>query len=489
MRNLYIFILFFLAAHILPAQQSDLSNMYPLNYYLVNGAAAGKDSTWQLSTGYRKQWNSIANAPSTGYLAVSGFAGQNHGVGLLMEQSKYGLLSDLHAKLSYAYHFRLSAGNTLHAGISMGIMNRKFQTSKVIASDYSDDLLRQNGLSGTDILSDVGIMFTSQRLLLGASLPQVVSSNNPISESNTGFLSSYTLHGSYDIVSNYNWLVQGIAAYRKIESLKSQTDVGARMLWKNKFGGGVGYRTLSGLFVRAEVNVQSFLNVAYSFEQGTSSKGRSHEFMVSIRFGKQKKKNIPESSREISEPAAEESADENAVAAAEPVAADTAIAKSGVQERPVAGNEEVVAESKPLNRDSLNRIAVQRESHYLDSINEIFARERLIFFKLRSSDEILSDNYASSIALVAQILQEHPRLRVSIVGHTCKLGRAEVNQRISDDRALEVYRELKKAGISPERMEYTGEGESKPIDPGDSPEELARNRRVQIVFSPIGIGH
>lgn len=476
MRNLYIFILLFLSAHILPAQQSDLSNMYPLNYYLINGAAAGKDSTWQLSTGYRKQWNGIANAPSTGYLGVSGFVGRNHGVGLLIEQSTYGLLSDLYAKLSYAYHFRVSPGNMLHAGVSMGMMNRKFQTSKVIATDYSDDLLRQSSLSGTDILSDVGIIFTSQRLLLGASLPQVISANNAISESNTGLIASYLLHGSYDVVSNETWLLQGIAAYRKIESLRGQVDIGSRMLWKNKFGGGVGYRTLSGLFVRAEVNFQSFLNFAYSFEQGTSSKGKSHEVMLSIRFGKPKKKNSPESA-----PIAEESTNENAVVANEPLVTDTVIANPKPQDSNLA-KEDVVQENKPINKDSINQVAEERAVIKLDSINNIFKRERLIFFNLRSTDEILSENYASSIALVTQILKNNPGLKISITGHTCKLGREEVNQRISYGRAQQVYNELTSAGISSDRMEYTGKGESEPIDIGDSAEELARNRRVQITF-------
>src|SRR5688572_16196765 len=118
MKKLYIFILLILSAHILPAQLSGVSNMYAMNYYLINSAAAGKDSTLEIFTGYRKQWSGISNSPSLGYLGITGRIGKSQGAGLLVEQSKYGLLSDLNAKLSYAYRVRLTLKNSLYAGAS-----------------------------------------------------------------------------------------------------------------------------------------------------------------------------------------------------------------------------------------------------------------------------------------------------------------------------------------------------------------------------------
>src|SRR5262245_25004225 len=175
MKKLRVFVLLFLSANILLAQQSDPGNMYPLNNYLINSAAAGADTTWKAFTGYRKQWSGISNSPSLAYLGIAGRVGRNHGAGLLVEQSKYGLLSDLNAKLSYAYHFTFRSGNTFHAGASIGFVNRSLQTSDVVATDYSDDLLVHNSLTGTAMLSTIGVMFTSHRLLLGASLPQLFS--------------------------------------------------------------------------------------------------------------------------------------------------------------------------------------------------------------------------------------------------------------------------------------------------------------------------
>src|SRR6187549_1418668 len=97
MKKIHLFVFIYLFANALHAQ-TDLSNMYPLNPYLINSAATGNDSAWNVFTGYRKQWSGISNSPSLAYLGLSGTVGRNHGVGLLVQQSTYGLLSDMHAK-------------------------------------------------------------------------------------------------------------------------------------------------------------------------------------------------------------------------------------------------------------------------------------------------------------------------------------------------------------------------------------------------------
>jgi type IX secretion system PorP/SprF family membrane protein len=462
MKKLHIFVLLYLSVHLLHAQ-SDLSNMYPLNNYLMNGADAGRDTLSRVFTGYRKQWNGISNSPSLGYLGLSARVGRNHGAGLLVEQSTYGLLSDLQAKISYAYHFTLRSGNGIHAGGSVGFANRRLQTSGVIASDYTDELLSQNSVTGTAVLSNIGIMFTSRRLQLGASFPQIISSS---SENMTGFKGSYVFQGGYDVISDPTWLLQAIAVYRKNDLLKSETNIGARMLWKNQLGGGIGYRTLSGVFLRAELNRKNF-SLAYGYEQGTRSSGKSHEVMVSFKFGKKKKNTVisEEASEVIPEPVTEPNL-QNAVA----IVADTATVEPVPQQEAVTAVNVVTPEVK------------KTPAVVMDSVNKMLAGERLIFFQFRSSDNVLSGNYESTITLVAQVLTENPELRILIVGHTCKLGSEGLNQQISVDRARQVYEELKNRGIGKDRMEYTGKGETEPIETGDSTEQLARNRRVQIVF-------
>jgi chemotaxis protein MotB len=58
------------------------------------------------------------------------------------------------------------------------------------------------------------------------------------------------------------------------------------------------------------------------------------------------------------------------------------------------------------------------------------------------------------------------------------------NWELSEARALSVVRYMvEEQGLPPDRLAATGFGEYQPVDPGDSPEALARNRRIELKFT------
>ncbi len=75
--------------------------------------------------------------------------------------------------------------------------------------------------------------------------------------------------------------------------------------------------------------------------------------------------------------------------------------------------------------------------------------------------------------------------KIIIEGHTDKRPLARVgfdNWNLSADRAISVLRTLKDdLGVPGGRLAATGYGEFHPVDPGDTPEAYAKNRRVEIV--------
>jgi chemotaxis protein MotB len=87
---------------------------------------------------------------------------------------------------------------------------------------------------------------------------------------------------------------------------------------------------------------------------------------------------------------------------------------------------------------------------------------------------------------IARLLQDIPNL-VVIEGHTCILPirteRYPSNWELSAARACAVVRYLAEQWhIDPVRMAATGYGESRPVQPNDSEEGRALNRRVEIVI-------
>jgi outer membrane protein OmpA-like peptidoglycan-associated protein len=81
---------------------------------------------------------------------------------------------------------------------------------------------------------------------------------------------------------------------------------------------------------------------------------------------------------------------------------------------------------------------------------------------------------------VVGVLKKNPPLRIEIQGHTDNAGSAELNQQLSEDRALAVMQYLVEHGIDLDRLQSTGYGPSHPIASNDSPTGRSLNRRVEL---------
>jgi len=103
---------------------------------------------------------------------------------------------------------------------------------------------------------------------------------------------------------------------------------------------------------------------------------------------------------------------------------------------------------------------------------------RNVFFNTGSA-ELLPASRLELDRLVA-LLDEHPALRIRINGHTDDVGGEADNLALSEARARAVYDYLLEAGIAPERLQYKGFGERRPLVPNDSPENRRMNRRTEF---------
>jgi OOP family OmpA-OmpF porin len=83
--------------------------------------------------------------------------------------------------------------------------------------------------------------------------------------------------------------------------------------------------------------------------------------------------------------------------------------------------------------------------------------------------------------VAAEQINACPNLRVSVEGHTDFIGTEEYNQGLSERRANSAKTYLVNKGIAPGRMQTKGFGETRPIAPGRTDDDRARNRRVEIV--------
>ncbi|MCX6573373.1 MAG: OmpA family protein [Candidatus Aminicenantes bacterium] len=88
-----------------------------------------------------------------------------------------------------------------------------------------------------------------------------------------------------------------------------------------------------------------------------------------------------------------------------------------------------------------------------------------------------------TVAKLAGILMVFSGMNLSIEGFTDSTGSADLNMRLSTDRARAVYEFLMTQGISNSRMRYQGFGPENPVAPNDTEPQRARNRRVEVVLT------
>jgi len=83
----------------------------------------------------------------------------------------------------------------------------------------------------------------------------------------------------------------------------------------------------------------------------------------------------------------------------------------------------------------------------------------------------------------AKILKENPTIRVEIGGHTDSRGSDVYNQKLSQQRAEAVRLYLiQNHSVEPNRLLAKGYGESQPVAPNDTEENMAQNRRVEFTI-------
>lgn len=86
-------------------------------------------------------------------------------------------------------------------------------------------------------------------------------------------------------------------------------------------------------------------------------------------------------------------------------------------------------------------------------------------------------------------LEKNAEFKVGIQGHTddipIETAQFPSNWELSAVRATTVLRYFIRGGVDPERVTATGYGDSLPINPNDTPEQRANNRRIEFVLEKI----
>lgn len=125
------------------------------------------------------------------------------------------------------------------------------------------------------------------------------------------------------------------------------------------------------------------------------------------------------------------------------------------------------------------RLEAKPDSIFQDlAVNQVFRLDNVYFDQ--SSYVLRSESYPQ-LKKLAKTLSAMPRLRIEIAGHTDNVGDRRLNQTLSENRARIIRNYLVRSGISENRLNPNGYGDTRPAAPNDSEENKRKNRRVEFV--------
>ena len=101
-----------------------------------------------------------------------------------------------------------------------------------------------------------------------------------------------------------------------------------------------------------------------------------------------------------------------------------------------------------------------------------------IFFETDSYE--LKPESEVELKKLVMFLTENENTKIQLLGYTDNVGTKEYNQKLSDNRARQVYQYLIDKGIGQERLSFKGEGMNNPIESNDTEEGRAKNRRTEM---------
>jgi type IX secretion system PorP/SprF family membrane protein len=277
------------------AQLNPFQSMYFQNKYLYNPAVAGLDQNLNINIGYRQQWSSFPGAPKTGTFTADFQPTEKVGLGLNVNDDQSGLIRTTRVMGTYAYHLPLSsAGDHLSFGLSLGVNDSRVDYSR-INGDVTDMEVAQYNQLKAYVDGDFGMAYTSDRLYIGGSLPNLKAAFFKSSDSR--FDADRLL---FIAIASYKFPLQGdgkgftlepLGGYRIVKGYKDIVDAGFNFTL-NDYGLYLQsiYHTNKAVAVGVGLDQRTFaLNFAYNLETGELSNYTNGAFELGIKiklFGK-----------------------------------------------------------------------------------------------------------------------------------------------------------------------------------------------------------
>lgn len=303
-RLLWSIALLGVAPHLL-AQQDTQESMYWATPTLYNPATAGCDSALHISAFDRMQWVGVKDAPQTFFISADlpvMLGRKRAGVGLTILNDQAGLFTTTYLNAPLNFSSKLWGGR-LAIGVQPGFINQSFAGGDVYipsgeAWDASDDAIPSGDVSGMAFDLGAGLYYERNGYYGGVGALHLLASEIELDQyAYTEMTRTYYFHAGGNIPIKRTLFIMQPSVLVKSTFQFTQVDLTFRVLWDERFWGGITYRPGDAVVLMVGADIEH-IRVGYAYDapisQMSLAGGGSHEILATytmhIDLDKQKKR-------------------------------------------------------------------------------------------------------------------------------------------------------------------------------------------------------
>ena len=289
-----LIILFVLCVQAAYSQYDPQFSQYfgAMNYY--NPARAGSTEYTNITAMYRMQWVGFEDAPQTFFGTADmpfKIGTTKLGVGAVVVSESYGLFQKMDISAQLSYRLKLFGGE-LSVGLQAGMVSSTFNGDKVKLPENSgsmeDPAIPTTKVDGSTFDIGAGIYYTLKRFYFGFAGLHLTEPEITYGENAATYVGrSLNLTTGYNIPLKNPLFELQPSVFLKTDMYSFQADITGRVLYDERFSGGLSYRINESVVLLLGARFGDF-QVGYAYDFPTTAilkaSSGSHEFMVNYRL-------------------------------------------------------------------------------------------------------------------------------------------------------------------------------------------------------------
>ncbi|NMC38998.1 MAG: PorP/SprF family type IX secretion system membrane protein, partial [Bacteroidales bacterium] len=252
------------------SQQIPLSESYFSDKYSFAPAYAGNFNPKFLFLGYRSDWSGVNGGPQTFRMSFNDGIMRNAGYGLKVIYDKAGIFNQLNIMGSYSYMLKVNDNNSILFGLSARVYRNTLNlTDYYNDPNYSLDpsLISSDIKSKLKFMSDVSLVWVMQKFEAGFMFSNISFGDAHYKEVEVKYnpVANFQAHATYDFEVGENWDLVPLVILRGGQYVKSQFEVAAQVLYREKIWGSLVFRDPGIWGAGLGLNIGNGLKLAYNF--------------------------------------------------------------------------------------------------------------------------------------------------------------------------------------------------------------------------------